>query len=290
MQILKDDEIFAAIEAKEIEIKNFDLPADPYDKNSPIQPSSLDLTIGEVFLPAEERNAWAKHDPRDTEGCSLRQGHTALVYTQEVLKLRDDIGAFSFPPARVSSTGLLMTNPGHIDPGYEGKLKFTVINMARDAIDLKPGEVIVTLLLYRMAARATKGYLARGFSPAPDPPQPKPLLQRLSHDFVGVEQRARDIARKEMRKAGVVTAMLVAIVAIAGGIFGVFGQFHLADIRERLGRIEASSQVDDLLDQVSKISEDHEQFRKQRDQFKRETGQNEIPEPPDNQAGDASDP
>jgi len=132
MRILKDDEIIAARGAVEIHLDNFQWPADPYASDSPIQPSSLDLTIGEIFVPPERVEPGCLLRSEALEDYSLSQGQTALVYTQEVIKLAGKIGAFGFPPASVSSRGLLMTNPGHIDPGFEGKLSFTVINMARD--------------------------------------------------------------------------------------------------------------------------------------------------------------
>ena len=40
-----------------------------------------------------------------------------------------DIGAAAFPLAGRGQRGLLMMNPGHIDPGYEGKLWFSFINL-----------------------------------------------------------------------------------------------------------------------------------------------------------------
>ena len=50
MNILNDDELIAAITSGDIKIDNFSIPENPYTKESPIQPSSLDLTIGEIYL------------------------------------------------------------------------------------------------------------------------------------------------------------------------------------------------------------------------------------------------
>ena len=58
--------------------------------------------------------------------------------------------AYGFPPSHLSAGGLLMTNPRHIDPGYVGKLRFTVINMSAQTVTLRQGDAIVTLIIHRL--------------------------------------------------------------------------------------------------------------------------------------------
>ena len=54
--VLNDAEILKLL-GKGLVSSDVTLPADPYAKDSPVQPSSLDLSIGEIFLPCtEEQN------------------------------------------------------------------------------------------------------------------------------------------------------------------------------------------------------------------------------------------
>src|SRR5687768_6762724 len=97
-------------------------------KDDPIQASSIDLHIGKIFVPGEYESdggpAWKKM-------LSLTHGRTAVLETMEELRVPNEYAAIGFPPSHVSSKGLLMTNPGHVDPGYSGSMRFTVINMAK---------------------------------------------------------------------------------------------------------------------------------------------------------------
>lgn len=125
--MLRDAEIVALIgqHPNLIEGLKYD-PTDPLRDPTAIQASSVDLTIGDIFLP-ETASAEDGGAEKPLTRHNLKPGHTAVVTTFENLNFPADVAGFGFPPARVSKRGLLMTNPGHVDPGYSGHLAFTVI-------------------------------------------------------------------------------------------------------------------------------------------------------------------
>ena len=92
----------------------------------------------------------------------MRCGQTAVISTLETIDFPDNIAGIGFPPSHLSIRGLLITNPGHVDPGYKGKMTFTVINMAKDPIALIPEKMeIVTLLLFELDSNVKSGFTAR---------------------------------------------------------------------------------------------------------------------------------
>src|ERR1700686_2113802 len=108
---------------------------------SQVKGASLDLTVGRIFIPSTARDAPGGLDV-PLEELALMQGHTAVIETLETLCIPKNMAAIAFPPASVSMAGLLTTNPGHVDPGYEGPLHLTVINMGRLPFTLKRGDRI----------------------------------------------------------------------------------------------------------------------------------------------------
>ena len=92
----------------------------------------------------------------------LHSGRTAVVTTMEEFALPNDIAAFGFPPSRVSFQGILMTNPGHVDPGYKGPLHFTVINMGSKDYVFRRRDPIVTILLFRLDHASGADWTSRG--------------------------------------------------------------------------------------------------------------------------------
>ena len=118
MQLLKDDELVPLIRDQGV-IRGIDAPGDWYGKDSPIQPSSVDLHIGDIYVPGTEvGQSGGEGDPLADH--VLEPGNTAIVVTQETFSLPPSIAGIGFPPTEVSAKGILMTNPGHVDPGFAG--------------------------------------------------------------------------------------------------------------------------------------------------------------------------
>jgi len=228
MGLLRDFELIANITAPAPAvpyIEGVELPANPYSKESPVQSSSIDLHIGNIYLPGEkETDLGGAQNPKSDH--VLKTGETAVVTTKEILHLPGNIAALGYPPSRVSFKGLLVTNPGHVDPGYEGVMRFTVINMAKDAYPLERGKEIVTLLLFSMENPAHSDWRQR--NPAGSSLPSQASISRLSRDFVDVRKRARKQGVKVSTSiAGGLTVITLILGAISSGHL-----FHNADIED----------------------------------------------------------
>lgn len=184
-------------------VQGFAKAADWFSEGSPIQPSSVDLHVGEIFLPLVGQASC-----KDVAGLQehiLEPGETAVVTTSEMLKLPSQIGAFGFPPTRVSGKAVLMTNPGHVDPGFHGRMRFTLINMGREPFQIRYGDPIVTLLFLKTSSTPTADYLKRNPRvPHADGPSVD-SLHRLGKDFLDFTRRAEAIAQAVVDKAKVKT-------------------------------------------------------------------------------------
>ena len=84
MKLLRDEEIVRKLQSKSPPIHDVPQPVDWYAKDSPVQPSSLDLHVGEICLPIDsdqdpksERNV--AMDLHTEEEHILEPGHTVVV-------------------------------------------------------------------------------------------------------------------------------------------------------------------------------------------------------------------
>jgi dCTP deaminase len=226
--------------------------------SSPIQPSSVDLTIGKIFVPPVEEN----QDPRVEESdYLLAAGNAAVVETRETLRMPADLAAFGFPPSKVSSNGLLMTNPGHIDPGYHGTLRFTIINMGRSGYTLQIGAPIVTLLFFSLKSPSEAPWSKRNVSQRSPVPSE---VRRLPSSFLNIEERARQVAKDEVGKlkeeerkeerwakvwglyAPVSAALVVGILGLSNSCTG------LSDLKERVTKVEAEIATSKAISELTK--------------------------------------
>jgi dCTP deaminase len=143
-----------------------------------------------VFLPPKDPASPDHYgdQPSGETGFRLDPGQTAVVTTMERITLSAQIGGFGFPPTQISKNAILMTNPGHIDPGFSGDLTFTLINMGRTAFSLKRGDPIVTLLLFRFDDPVQADYSTRQTNPGKKSSMVE-LLNRLAPDFAAFSER-----------------------------------------------------------------------------------------------------
>jgi deoxycytidine triphosphate deaminase len=98
VRLLKDDELVGHVGGTTPLITGVPQPADWYSNDSPIQSSSIDLHIGDIFfLPGVKRD-----DPggilRPKTEHILRPGRTAVVLTHEEFRLPSHIAGIGFPP------------------------------------------------------------------------------------------------------------------------------------------------------------------------------------------------
>jgi deoxycytidine triphosphate deaminase len=119
-----------------------------------VQASSYDMRIGTIF-----------RDGRIIKGTQgvgdqvlLDPGEIISIFTLEELDLPDYIAGTAFSINALSSEGLLVLNPGHIDPGFKGPLTVRAINLraTRKAIDLETP--IFTVIFERLPKATTRPY------------------------------------------------------------------------------------------------------------------------------------
>jgi dCTP deaminase len=219
MRLLVDHEITSALQNPVGNALAYVLDGDPPHAtqigNTQIQPSSLDLTIGKIFIPGTPSNEMGGSNNGKNEH-NLDQGHTAVIRTREAIRMGPNRSAIAFPPSRTSLRGLLMTNPGHIDPGYEGPLHCTVINMGRETFALNRGERIMRVLFFELD-NANQASPAEPMGAITNQISPE-LLARLSVDFLDVEKRAQSIANAAVRASTIRASIIGALVPIAVGL------------------------------------------------------------------------
>ena len=241
MRLLKDDELVPLVTGANPIVTQ--LPPPPtlpptvggggatapwYGKDSSVQPASLDLHVGHILLPGtEDRKPGSVASPKTDH--VLRFGHTVVVTTLEEVRLPGDLAAFGFPPASISSRGLLMTNPGHVDRGYAGRLRFTVINVGREDIPLRRGDVIVTLLVVQLQGNSMQDWWQRRGSITGNTGPSQEEVDRLSADFLDVQGRATTAANAAVANAEfrakwipIVTALITALAAVIISFFSVW--------------------------------------------------------------------
>lgn len=206
------------------------------DPLSRIKGCALELQVGEIFLPGADKDTVGTiGKPRSDY--ALREGETAVITTRDPLQLDNGHFAIAFPASSVSISGLLMTNPGQVDPGYSGPLHVTVINMGREPYALKTGARLLRAAIYKLEKP-----LASGISGAGNPVSEE-LLARLAPDFLSVGSRIDATTKREIessdRKAKQWAVWVPLVIAIILGVGNYF--WATKEHSERLQKLESAN-------------------------------------------------
>jgi dCTP deaminase len=117
-------------------------PCDP----SKIKEASYELRIGsEIYVSKDYHDNNSQHTKRflaENEPFTIPPGQFAFLLTEECVSVPNDAIAFISMKASSKYKGLVNISGFHVDPGYKGKLLFSVHNAGPSTIHLQRGKPI----------------------------------------------------------------------------------------------------------------------------------------------------
>ena len=166
MAILSDKTIKEYLEEGKIVI-------DPLKDEQQIQPSSVDMRLGDEFKVFKVlRKPYI--DPKDDEDIAeymesstvpegeafiIHPNEFALATTQEYVKVPDDLVARVEGRSSMGRLGVTMhVTAGYVDPGFEGRITLEISNIGAMPVALYPGQRVCQLVFETMTTPAELPY------------------------------------------------------------------------------------------------------------------------------------
>lgn len=166
MAILSDIDIKKALDEEKIVI-------DPIIDEKQIQPSSVDLRIGNKFKgfkiitkpfidPFDETDLESYMEEitiDEKQPFIIHPGEFTLATTYETIKLPSDIVARVEGRSSIGRLGITMhVTAGYIDPGFEGKITLEISNIGKMPVALYPGQRVCQIVFETMTSPSVKPY------------------------------------------------------------------------------------------------------------------------------------
>ncbi len=123
---------------KLIQEKNVISPA-PKDF-SRVKSGAYELSLGNEVFRTDSKDKKKEILKDDKEQVTINPGQFALLLTEEELNIPTDKIAFISIKAKIKLRGLINVSGFHVDPGFKGKLVFSVYNAGTSPISLEKGE------------------------------------------------------------------------------------------------------------------------------------------------------
>ncbi len=121
-----------------------------------LQPSSYELRLGdEVFLSSDKKLVKLGQDQVQI---SIRPGDFAILLTYEGVKIPKGFMALISIKTTFKNMGLVNISGFHVDPGFQGKLTFSVYNAGPGEIILRHKEPTFIIFFAKLAYPSEKPY------------------------------------------------------------------------------------------------------------------------------------
>ncbi|MBN9562788.1 MAG: hypothetical protein J0H14_19000 [Alphaproteobacteria bacterium] len=196
---------------------------DPFDPER-LEEAKYIMSIGsEVYLSSEEGGG--KIIPlAEDEAFQIAPGQFAFIITREIVQMPFDAIGFISINAKVKFWGLVNISGFHVDPGYHGRLLFSVSNAGPGPVHLRRGQAIFPLWLAgldRPIGRATpkSGYMNIDTSLITSIAGSYTSVYQLS-DIVRRLRNEYDATKTEIATLRATRTHLTVLLAIVSVLFG----------------------------------------------------------------------
>ena len=191
---------------------------DPYDPDA-IDCAAYTLHVGnEIYVSPDQKiknpDRHTKQKLADGECFAIPPGQFAFVSTKETVAVPDDAIAFLSIKARTKFRGLINISGFHVDPGYGGKLLFSVLNAGPRPLHLQQGDALFLIWYADLDGQTENKKKGQGFGGI-DPT----LINGISGEILSLQslsdkQRVleKDMATQKTSTTIMIT-VLVALVA-----------------------------------------------------------------------------
>lgn len=197
---------------------------DPYDPDA-IDCAAYTLHMGnEVYVSPDQNvenpDRHTKQTLADGECFAIPPGQFAFLLTKETVAIPDDAIAFLSIKARTKFRGLINISGFHVDPGYSGKLLFSVLNAGPRPLHLQQGDTLFLIWYADLDGRTENKKKNEGFSGI-DPT----LINGISGEILSL-QSLSDKQRgleKNLATQKVMTTIMTSLLGLSSSLSSALG-------------------------------------------------------------------
>ncbi|MGM4925228.1 dCTP deaminase domain-containing protein [Tardiphaga sp. 804_B3_N1_9] len=186
----------------------------PFDSTR-IEDAKYSLSVGDEVYVSDEASKKTPQKLKEGDGFAIDPGQFAFLLTEEIVNIPFDMLGFISIRATYKFYGLVNISGFHVDPGYEGKLIFSVFNAGPTRILLKRGEQIFSIWMAELKGPISRTTVVKGHHDIPSK-----LITPISGRFTTayqLEQRL-DAIKEDVANLKAFRATALVILTFAGAL------------------------------------------------------------------------
>jgi dCTP deaminase len=157
----------------------------------------------------------------------IRPGQFAFLLTEEVVKVPNDAMALISMRARYKFKGLINVSGFHVDPGWEGKLLFSVYNAGPTELIIHRGEPLFLIVFADLDAPTDMTYGASGGKSQGQAAIDTTLLQNMTEQVFSplMLQRRMGELQRSLENTKMITYTVSSVAALVLAAVAIYAQF-----------------------------------------------------------------
>jgi dCTP deaminase len=160
----------------------------PFDVTR-VEAANYLLSIGDEIYVSEPDKGSVVKKLKIGENFYIEPGQFAFLLTEETIQVPTNVLGFISIRARIKFLGLVNISGFHVDPGYSGKLVFSVFNAGPTRIQLKQGDDIFPIWFADLDIDSSNG-IQQGYSDIPSK-----ILTPISGNFTTAYQVSKEVSK-----------------------------------------------------------------------------------------------
>ena len=202
---------FGFLTDKEIKENREDLFEGYFNPEQAIH-ASYDLSLGEeVYISGMD---YPRKLSETSPFVSIPRGQFALLMTKEYVKMPKDHLGFISIKFGMKAQGLINVSGFHVDPGFEGKIVFSVFNAGPSDVVLKYEVPTFIIFFYKLRGQVEKGYDGPSQNQKHLPTKLVTSVKGVSASLSDVDKRVRDLEVTNRIFIGLLAALAAGLVAL----------------------------------------------------------------------------
>ncbi|TFV39820.1 dCTP deaminase domain-containing protein [Bradyrhizobium niftali] len=213
---------------------------EPFD-SSRIEDAKYMLSVGDEVYVSDEASKKTPQKLKEGDGFAIDPGQFAFLLSDEIVNIPFNMLGFISIRATIKFYGLVNISGFHVDPGYEGRLIFSVFNAGPTRIQLKRGEQIFSIWLAELKGPIDRTKVIKGYRDIPSK-----LITPVSGKFTTAYQLERelDALKEDISNLKAFRTSALVIITIAGALLlptfkdtvvKLWNQPPMTEIRGQLG-------------------------------------------------------
>ena len=214
---------------------------EPYDPSA-IDCAAYTLHVGnEIYVsPDQEVENADRHTMQKLADCecfAIPPGQFAFLLTKEEIAVPDDAIAFLSIKARIKFRGLINISGFHVDPGYKGKLLFSVLNAGPQPLHVQQGDALFLIWYASLDGQTENNKRGQGFDGISSD-----LVNGISGEILSLQSLSEkqrilenEMAQQKTRNKYLVNLAGTLVVTLAGALILALARISWSGIQNFLG-------------------------------------------------------